>query len=251
MDLATQGSVNGNAMTKIPGSADSGATNADGTFTADDVNRARQEGVNIGYAKGKGSAERDIPSRVRKELLGEMGFESDEDVERWKAERSKSQSKVSEHEMRSKKLETRAKEMEQQLSEAEKRAQKWHEDWFREYRGRVGVAIAHRLDLKEEYEDDLDRLLTATLKRPEGDETVLKFEYEKESVDMASRDAVDKIAATLLKRKPGWVKAANIGTTSGYAPFRSPASIKDAGERPETKEEFVKRKLGEMLQRGR
>lgn len=244
MELTT-GNANG-GVDKTPGSAHSSAGNADGAFTADDVNRARQEGVQMGLGKGRSQVERDLPAKIRKEVLTELGFESDEDVQQFIKSREQGVSKANDVEKQLKSYQGKLKDYEQKLAESNGVVEQWHKRWLGEYTGRIGVAIAHRVNLKEEYEDDLSRLLRDSLRLPEGEESTMRFVYEKEDVDLAATGSIDKIASYLLKRKPGWVKPVPGMQSSGYAPARQPGPVGGEIERPETTEEFVRRNMAEM-----
>lgn len=208
-----------------------------------------QNAINIGYGKAWAKAEKlwaEKEAKLRGQILGELGFSSEEEATRFRESRAQEESKRPEHERKLREYDRAIKDYQAKLAEAQKTHDTLSERWFGEYKGRLTSNIARQVNLHPEAEDDLDAFLDRSLVTPEGDAgDRLVFRDRDVEVDMSDADAVRKIVEHVQKRKPIWIRP-TLGQGGGTSQPRPQNGEGRQMTAKEAREAFIRETIAAM-----
>jgi len=204
-----------------------------------------QRGFDTGFGKGRGQLEKAVAraaeeavANARQNMLAELGFESPEAVEVFRAERAQAEAKRPEAERKIraaeaavKAAERRAKEATDALAVAATERAQIGERYFGMYRRNLASEIVAKGGLHATAKADLNLYLDALVKTEDGGRLVLSDgDLAVELDPEGGATDLDKIVAHLGKTRAHWFQPS--GTPSSAAPMRRPSA---PGQAPKPK----------------
>lgn len=249
----TAGSAHGGANgTGQPPAAQPGS----GSVEADDIDtriaKAKQEGFDTGFGKGKGRAEREAAQAIqaaaaaeRARVLADLGIESDEALEAVKAERAgKAAGKLTPHEQELAKAKAEARKAadalrarDAVLAERDAKLATFAERYFVQYRRSLAASLGQKMGVHATAMADLGRYLDAQIMTEgDGDDAELVLKDGAFRFALAPDDDQDlaPLAAHIAKSCPHWIAPGTAARGSGVVPSRPTAKQNGQPEDPRT-----------------
>jgi hypothetical protein len=243
------------ASIEQPGSPDvnAGSNGHVDSAPVGDSGVGEKKAFDSGYGRGLEKAEKKFAARVEKlkqQWLAEMGLESPEDVEAFKARAEEADKTLPEWQRKFKSLEKQTSQMQAELEQHRKANAEWGERWFTENRRRMAASIAHRLNMFDWARDDLDGYLerkVVTVGDDDDARLILRDGDSELEFDADNEKALEQLADHVAKRRPGWIKPSMAGpqTAVGLSPM-PPDSPQKPLTKQQAKEQFLRQTIQSM-----